>query len=183
MLSDDELYRRYLAGNAAAGDQLMLGLSKALTSYLNAFLHNMEDAEDLMLECFAVILVDKPKISEGHFRAYLFRMARLKANSLWRRKLRHVEFVLEEDVASTDDTPEDFAVKSDRDSIVQRCLNRIAPQYREALWLIYGLNMNYANAAAVLRCNNKRIDNLLMNGKKQMRKELEKEGVTSAILN
>lgn len=182
MPGDDELYRQYLAGNAAAGDQLMLKLSKPVTSYLAAFLHCMEDAEDLMLECFSVILVDKPQIMEGHFRAYLFRMARLKANSLWRRKLRHVEFALEEDVASEDDTPEDIAVKSDRDSIVQRCLNRIAPQYREALWLIYGMGMSYTDAAAILRCNNKRIDNLLMNGKKQMRRELEKEGVTSAVL-
>ena len=74
-------------------------------------------------------------------------------------------------------------MKSDRDNIVQKCLNRIAPQYREALWLIYGMGMNYTDAADVLKCNNKRIDNLLMNGKKQMRKELEKEGVTSAILD
>ena len=95
MIRDDELYRQYLAGDVSAGDQLMLQCSDALTAYLDAFLHNAHDAEDLMLECFAVILVRKPNIREGNFRAYLFRMARNKANRLWRQRMKRNEFSLE----------------------------------------------------------------------------------------
>ena len=65
MLNDDELYKNYLEGNKACGDELMLRYADSLTAYLNAFLKNMEDAEDLMLETFTVILVDKPKIGAG----------------------------------------------------------------------------------------------------------------------
>ena len=70
-MSDDALYCRYLAGDHAAGDQLMLRCGDALIAYLRGFLHNEQDAEDLMLDCFTVILVDKPRIAEGNFRAYL----------------------------------------------------------------------------------------------------------------
>lgn len=88
---DDELYRRYLSGEVSAGDELMERYADALIAYLYSFVHNRQDAEDLMLECFTVILADRPKIAAGCFRAYLFRMAHHKACSLWKRILRRME--------------------------------------------------------------------------------------------
>ena len=49
-MTDDQLYRQYLSGDAAAGDQLMLRYADELTAYLDGFLHNAHDAEDLMLD-------------------------------------------------------------------------------------------------------------------------------------
>lgn len=183
-VTDDRLYREYLAGDTCAGDTLMLRYADPLTAYLDAFLHNAQDAEDLMLDCFTVILVDKPKIREGHFRAYLFKTARNMANRLWRVRFSRQEFSLDETLGETlpakEDTPEEAIRKKDRNAILMRCLDRIAPQYREALWLVYGLDLSYADAAAVLGGNVKRVENLLSNGKKSLRKELEKEGITYA---
>ena len=179
-MSDDELYRQYLAGDQSAGDQLMIRYADSLTAYLNGFLHNPQDAEDLMLDCFTVILVNKPAIGEGHFRAYLFRTARNKANRMWRIRFRQQEFDMDEDLPAQDDSPEDTAWKSERGVILRKCMNRIAPQYREALWLFYFIGLSYEQAAGVMGCTKKRIDNLLMNGKNRLRIELEKEGVTNA---
>ena len=179
-MSDDELYRAYLAGDQPAGDSLMLRYADALTAYLAAFLHNAEDAEDLMLDCFSVILVNKPRIGAGNFRAYLFKMARNKANRFWRQRLRQREFSLEEELLYRGEGPEEALWSLDRDAVLHRCLNRIAPQYREALWLIYAGELSYAQAADVLGCGVKKIDNLLANGKKRLREELEKEGITHA---
>lgn len=177
-MSDDQLYRQYLSGDTASGDQLMLRYADSLTAYLDGFLHNANDAEDLMLDCFAAILVNKPAISEGHFRAYLFKMARYKANHLWKLRFRHQEFSLDEELPVQGDSPEDALWQSERSAILQRCLNRIAPQYREALWLFYYMNLSYEQAALVMGCTKKKIDNLLRNGKNRLRLELEKEGIT-----
>ena len=179
---EDELYRQYLAGNPSAGDQLMLYLGDQLTGYLYAFVHNTQDSEDLMLDCFSEILVRKPKIREGCFRAYLFRMARYKANRLWRLRLKRKEFTLEEAQASREHSPEEKAKANERSAVLNRCLNRIAPQYREALWMVYEMDMSYSQAATVLGCGNKRVEDLLRNGKKRLRLELEKEGITRADL-
>ncbi|MBQ3707375.1 MAG: RNA polymerase sigma factor [Clostridia bacterium] len=176
-MSDDDLYRAYLSGDSEAGDQLMLRHGDALTAYLDAFLHNAQDAEDLMLDCFTVILVDKPRIEDGHFHAYLFRVARNKAVRLWRLKRKRGEFSLDEALLAQGGSPEEIVWRSERDRAVHRCLNRIAPQYREALWLIFDGRLSYAQAAEVLRCNTKKVDNLLTCGKKQLRKELEREGI------
>lgn len=181
-MTDDELYRAYLAGDRAAGDQLMLRSSDALTSYLNAFLHDAQDAEDMMLDCFTVILVDKPKIANGNFRAYLFRVARNKASHLWKLRLRRKEFSLDETdlLPSGENSPEEAVLADERSAAIRRCLNRIAPQYREALYLVYDIQLSYAQAAEVIGCDTKKIDNLLMNGKKVLRQELEKEGIAYA---
>ena len=179
-MSDDELYSAYLTGDASAGDLLMLRYGDMLTAYLNAFLHNLQDAEDLMLDCFTVILVDKPRIREGNFRAYLYRVGHNMAGRLRRQRLKRQEFSLEEEQLSGGASPEDETWTGELGDILRKCLNRIAPQYREALYLVYDSQLSYAQAAEVLGCGVKRIDNLLLNGKKQLRLELEKEGITHA---
>jgi RNA polymerase sigma-70 factor (ECF subfamily) len=85
-MTDDQLYRDYLDGDSTAGDRLMLRYGDSLTAYLDGFLHDPQDAEDIMLDCFAAIFVDRPRIGEGKFRAYLFRTAWHKACRM--RKLR-----------------------------------------------------------------------------------------------
>ncbi|MBP5184666.1 MAG: sigma-70 family RNA polymerase sigma factor [Lachnospiraceae bacterium] len=179
-MSDDQLYKQYLAGDGSAGDSLMIRYADVLKAYLDSFLHNPQDAEDLMLDCFTIILVRKPAIKEGGFKAYLFKVARNKATRLWRFKSDHPEFDLDEELPLQGDLPEDSAVKDDRSRILQHALNNIAPQYREALWLFYFMDMGYDQAAKVMGCSKKKIANLLQNGKSRLRAELEKEGMTYA---
>ncbi len=157
---------------------MLAGYGDVLTAYLDAFLHNAQDAEDLMLDCFTVILVNKPAISDGHFHAYLFKTARNKANRLWKLRFRRQEFSLDESLVSTTDSPEEAIRKSERDRILYICLNRIAPQYRETFFLVYDAEMSYAQAAEIKGCGTGRIHSLLDEGKKHMCKELEKEGIT-----
>lgn len=180
LMSDDALYRQYLAGDLSAGDALMLKWGDALTAYLAAILHNYQDAEDMMLGCFAVLLVKKPKIAEGRFRAYLLKMARNKATRLHWLRLRRNEFSLDETLLSQGDTPEEVLGRSEQSVALYKCMNRVAPQYREALWLVYGLGLSYAQAAEVMGGNVKRVEDLLRNGKKALRKELDKEGIDDA---
>ena len=111
-------------------------------------------------------------------------MARNKANRLWKIRFKRQEFSLNDELSetipSTEASPEETVWQNERSSILQRCLNRIAPQYREALWLFYYMNMSYEQAANIMDCTKKKIDNLLKNGKNRLRQELEKEGITHA---
>ncbi len=190
-LNDDELYSRYLSGETKAGDELMLRYADQLTAYLCSILNNPQDAEDLMLESFSVILVDKPGIREGCFKAWLFKTARNKAISLWRRILQRNEFSLSEELADTlngltgltavkEIRPEEKVLEGERNIGLHNAMSRIAPQYREALWLVYAMQFSYDEAAGILGCGRKRINNLLVKGKKALRSELEKEGITYA---
>ena len=181
-MRDDQLYREFLSGDQSAGDRLMLRYADALTAYLDGILHNAHDAEDLMLECFSVILVDKPKITEGNFRAYLFKVARNKANHLWKLRFRRQEFSPEEELTETipdeESLPEDRLWIRERNELLRKCLNRIAPQYREALWLFYFMDLRYAQIAEIMRCGTKKVEDMLRNGRARLKQELGKEGIT-----
>ena len=84
-MSDDRLYREYLDGDQSAGDRLMLRYGDVLTAYLDGFLHNAHDAEDLMLDCFAVILVNATRQTACGGGGTGSR------NSAWTRTCRHRE--------------------------------------------------------------------------------------------
>ena len=47
MRNDSELYNSFLSGDKTAYDELMIRYGDALTAFLNGYLHNQEDAEDL----------------------------------------------------------------------------------------------------------------------------------------
>ena len=190
--SDDTLYQQFLAGNTTSYDELMIRYGDRLTFYLNGYLQDMNDAEDLMIETFARIMAKRPVIGSGAFKAYLFKTARNLALRHQERKHRMQVFSidgLDSEVADSILTSgttgrynpvEEDVGKQERKHILHRCLDRIEPELKEALWLIYLEDMSYADAASVMKVTSKRIDHLLQRGKKQMRSELMKEGLMSA---
>ena len=52
MISDETAYRRYLDGEQKAADLLVEKYGSALTLYINGYLKDMLEAEDLMIEAF-----------------------------------------------------------------------------------------------------------------------------------
>ena len=182
MISDDELYRLFLKGDTASYDQLMLRYGDSLTFYLYGYLHDWQDAEDLMIDAFARIMVKKPAIRADGFKAYLFKTARNLASRFHTRKSRMQVFGFDDLGEETADhlLLEEGVLNEERRRIVHLCLGRIDPQLREALWLVYIEGLRYADAAAVMKVNTKKIDHLLQKGKEHLREELAKEGVIHA---
>ncbi len=192
--NDDVLYQQFLKGDTASYDALMIRYGDRLTFYLHGYLHDMNDAEDLMIEAFARIMAKRPAIGEGAFKAYLFKTARNLA-------LRHQQKSRQMNVFSIDgldsevadnllagangavaqSSPVEYDVgREEQNQILHMCLDRIEPELREALWLIYVEGLSYTEAASVMKVNSKRIDHLLQRGKRQMRSELGKEGIVNA---
>ena len=182
-MTDDQLYQEYLAGESSSFDELIIKYSGRLVLYLNGLTHNTLDSEDLVIETFAAILTKRPAIQPGNFQAYLYKSARNRATRFHALKLRMKIFSLDD--AQIEEAliarPEDEFLRDERRQVVCRCLSRIAPEPREALWLVYCEDMSYAQAAAILGVNAKKINNWLSKGKQQMKAELAKEGITNAI--
>ncbi|MBO4695982.1 MAG: sigma-70 family RNA polymerase sigma factor [Lachnospiraceae bacterium] len=180
MRTDSELYNSFLSGENAAYDELMIRHGDALTAFLNGYVHNPEDAEDLMIEAFARIMIKKPQIGEDKFKAYLYKTGRNLVTRFHFRRTRLEVFSIEELEAEPADGsgPAELFSDKNRKETLHRCMDRLDPQVREALWLVYFENMSYAEAAEVMRINTKRVDHLLQRGKQNLRTELEKEGIT-----
>ena len=182
MSRDDELYRQFLGGRTSAYDELMILYGDSLTFYLYGYLHNWQDAEDLTVEAFARIMVKKPRIREGGFKAYLYKTARNLASRFHSRESRAEIFSLEGAEKELADSLllENHLQEEEKKHILHLCLERIDPALREALWLVYFEDLSYEDAAGVMNVSRKRVDKLLQRGKTILRTELEKEGITNA---
>ena len=183
MRSDDELYNAFRTGDGTAYDELMLRHGDDLLIYINGYTHNLYDAEDLMIEAFARIMVKKPAIREGNFKAYLFRTGRNLASRFHSKMLRMDVFSMEDLQSELTDgnLTEDIVWDAQKNAILRVCLERIDPKQREALWLVYYEGMTYEQAGEVMGVSAGKIDKLLAKGKQLMREELGKEGVTSSF--
>ena len=182
MQNDDALYDEYLSGSAQAFDALVIRYGDSLTVFLYGYLHNWQDAEDMMVEAFARIMSKKPLIRAGRFKAYLFKTARNLAARFHSTDSGEKRFSLDglEDVFPDLETPEELIQNQERSHILHLCLERIEPELREALWLVYFDGMQYKEAAVVMKVTARRIERLLTRGKAALRTELEKEGITNA---
>ena len=76
MTCDEALYRQYLNGDDAGLEALMKKYGDPLTLYIDGYLHDVHEAEELMLDVFAYLFTKKPKIRDGGFKAYLYKAAR-----------------------------------------------------------------------------------------------------------
>ena len=182
MISDETAYRRYLGGDQKAADVLVEKYGDALTLYINGYLNDIHEAEDLMIEAFSQIFAkERPITGAGAFKAYLYKTAR---NLAFRHRKKHRLIVLrfaELDFEPKSDVLADTELyRSERSRQLYGALEKLKAEYREALYLVYFEDMSYRNAAMVMNKSEDQITKLVYRGKQSLKAILEKEGFTYA---
>ena len=170
MVTDEELYGQYLCGDETGLELLIKKYGDPLTLYIDGYLHDVHEAEDLMMETFSWLFTKKPRIRDGCFKAYLYKAARHMA---LRHKSRRRIFFSFDDL---DREPE----AQERNQILHLCMDELNPDYREALYLTYFEGMSYQQAAEVMGKSVKQLTNMVSRGKERLRGLLKREGITNA---
>ena len=179
-MTDEEYCRRYLGGDETGLTALMDRYGDALTLYIDGYLGDIHEAEDLMIETFSYLLTKRPRIRDGGLKAYLYKSARhlaLRHKSKW-RAVFSLEELAEEPEAET--LIEEVVKDRERSRILHLCMERLHAEYREVLYLTYFEGLSYAEAAEVMGKSVKQITNMVYRGKQSLRELLEKEGITHA---
>ena len=182
MNSDEALYRRYLAGDEQGLSELMERYGNALTLYINGYLHDVHEAEDLMIEAFAQIFAkERPIEGVGSFQAYLYKTARHLA---LRHKQKHRLVFLRLDELDfeprSDSLIDTDLLRGERDRQLYDALEKLKAEYREALYLVYFEDMSYRDAATVMNKSESQITKLVYRGKQSLKVILEQEGFAYA---
>lgn len=182
MEPDETLYRHYLGGDDEGLNGLMERHGDSLTFYINGYLHDLHESEDLMVEAFSYLIAKKPNISVGGFRGYLYKTARHLALRHKARNRSRQEFCFDdlESDAENQVFAEEVIQTEERNRILHFCMEQLQPDYREALYLVYFENMSHTEAGVVMGKSQKQVSNLICRGKEALRKQVEKEGITNA---
>ena len=179
--NDITLYQRFLSGDDSGLQRLMERYGNSLTLYIDGYLHDIHEAEDLMIEAFAYFVAKRPRLRDDGFRAYLYKSARHLALRCLQKKRRKQLFSFDdlEQEPESDVLLETLVQTDERNRVLWRCMDELAPAYREALYLVYFEGMRHAEAAAVMRKTEKQIADLVYRGRASLRKTLEREGITT----
>ena len=180
-VNDITLYQRFLSGDDSGLQRLMERYGNSLTLYIDGYLRDIHEAEDLMIEAFAYFVAKRPRLRDDGFRAYLYKSARHLALRCLQKKRRKQLFSFDdlEQEPESDVLLETQVQTDERNRILWRCMDELAPAYREALYLVYFEGMRHAEAAAVMRKTEKQIADLVYRGRASLRKTLEREGITT----
>lgn len=179
-MTDEELYRRYLDGDEKSVDELMKRHEAALILYITGYLHDLHEAEDLMIEAFAYLFTKRPAIRDGGLKAYLYKTARSMALRHKHKLKIHFSLEVLEEEPESETLVEEAVQTAEQRRILHFCMEQLKADYREALYLVYFEGMSYAEASYLMGKSEKQIADLVYRGKKALKKKLEKEGITDA---
>ena len=179
--SDESAYLRYLEGEEDGLRVLMERHREHLTLFLMSYVSNMEDAEELMMDAFAVVASGCSRFSgKSSFKTWLYGIARhLASRHLRRQRLRLVTL----NIATRADEnamPENQILRTERNHQLYSALKSLPRDYRDVLYLQEIEGMNIDEIAKVTGRTKKQIYNLSYRGRQSLREALKRMGIDDA---
>ncbi len=173
-------YRRFLAGQESAFDEIMELLFHRLVFFIDRYVQDPYEAEDLAIETMTELVVHPKKYRfTVSLKTYLFLLGKSKALDYLRKKNRRktepVEAVGE--TVSSEAGLEDQLQLQEQQRLVHEALAKLPQEMSAVLHLIYFEELSYEDAAKVMKKSRKQVDNLIYRGKKELRQILGKEAI------
>ena len=179
--SDEHAYQRYLDGDEDGLRVLLERHRVHLMLFLMGYVHNREDAEELMLDAFAVAASGTARFSgRSSFKTWLYGIGRnLASRHLRRKRLRWIALAHMADQGETE-IPEDLIVRSEQKGQLYAALRTLPEDYRNVLYLQEIEGMTVDEIAGVTGKSKKQIYNLSFRGKGALKETLQRMGYTDA---
>lgn len=172
-MSDIAVYRRFLAGDPTAFEEIVNAYRISLTGFILSTIRDENAAEDIAAEVFAHLFLKKEAFAfRSSLKTYLFAIAKNKAKK-WLKKNSRINLYSE---SGENTSPEDIFFQDEKKKMLYRCLTRIKEEYRQILYLLYWEECSYNEIAKILKKSKKQIANLSFRGKQALKKEMEREG-------
>ena len=173
-------YRRYLDGDDEGMRDLIELYYDSLTLYLNSYLQNLPDAEELA-ELTFVTLVTKRPVYDGRssFKTFLYSIGRHITIDHMRKESRTAAMPIgESEPPSGEDIERDY-IREEQKRALYRAMGRLKAEYRQILWLTYFEEVPCAEAARIMEKSVFSTEHLLRRARAALKDEMKKEGYTS----
>ena len=180
--SDGLLYTRFLADNDQdALESLFSKYRDSLILFIHGYIHNIDDAEELMMDTFAILASGTAHYKEKEnvsFKTWLYAIA--KNQSLLYLRKRKIKCISSEKgllnnlQADVGLQPTTILLNSERDRLLYQAMECIDASYRQVLFLQCFENMKPEQICRVIKKSIKQTYNLLARGKEALRLAYER---------
>lgn len=174
-----ESYRRFLQNDDTAFVEIIRDYKDGLILYLNGFVNNILTAEELTEDVFFKLVTKKPRFNEkSSFKTWLYTIGRNTAVDYLRRNSKQKE-VSAEEIRETEDerlSLEQSYIKQERLLLIHRTLEKLKPEYKQVLWLVYFEDFSQKETAKIMKKSVHSIETLVYRARLALKAELEKGG-------
>ncbi len=178
MDTDKILYDKFLQGDNESLAELISIHKESLTLFLFSYIKDMHEAENMMIDVFAQLVVSGGKFKgNSSLKTYLFTIGRNEALRYIKKNKQHLTLdEIQHQAFSSKDFVELNLLAEERKRHLYMGMEQLQPDYRDVLFLLYFEDMSYKEAGLVMKKNERQITNLTYRAKKALKEILEKEG-------
>ena len=178
MANGDGSYRRFLEGDREAFGEIVALYRSGLTYFINRYVNDYGAAEDIAIDTFMYLLVNPKKYNfKSSLQTYLYMIGRSRALDYikHRRKITTVSLNDNIETGIYEASLEEQIIKGELHTKIKKAIITLPVDMQTVVHLIYFDGLSYEEAAAVLKTNPKKVDNLLYRAKKLLRNEIKEE--------
>ncbi len=170
-------YRLYLDGNEEAFERIVKEYREPLMLFINGYVRDINAAEDIAIDVFAFLAVNKHKYNfKIPLKNYIFMVGRSRA-------LDHLRYIKRRKTVPLEEVEPYVAVSSLEDTLIldeekkqlYAALDRLPEKMHTAIYLVYFEGLSYEDTATVMKISRKQVDNLIYRGKGMLRSILLEE--------
>ena len=174
-------YKRFLSGDDTGMEEIITEHRDGLIFYLHKFVGSIEEAEELAEDTFVLLCIKKPKNKQrSSFKTWLYTIGRNIAIDHLRRSKRRQTVPIESCDNALYEQPsiEEEYIKDRKKIILHRAIEKLKPNYRQVLWLLYFEDMSYKEISIIMNKSVHATEMLATRAREALRKKLIEEGVT-----
>ena len=179
MGNDADRYRRFLDGDDNGLREIIDIYYNGLTLYISGIVRDISETEDIVQDTFVKLAVKKPRFNgKCSFKTWLYAIARNSAcNYLKRHRSHFTEQPIDECITLSDGTDvEKEYLKAQRNIELHKAMRELAPDYCQALYLMYFEGLDTEDIARVMHKSKRQVGDLLYRAKKSLKSRLERAG-------
>lgn len=176
---DESSYRRFLAGEDGAFDEIIDTYNESLIFFIQRYVHNLDEAVDIAEDCFVELIVHPHRYNfKASLKTYLFTIARNKSVDYVRHNsVLQIAGIHEQSEKSAEyESFENSVLRDEMRRAVNNAVERLNENMRTVIHLIYFEGMSYDEAGRVMKKNRKQIENLAYRARNALRVVLTEEG-------
>ncbi len=150
--------------------------SNKLIGFINSYVHDVNSAEDIMMDIFVELIIRKPKFSNSMaLKGYLYRCAKNSALNYIKKhkRLTPLDEQAINDIYEIEKSICDSQIKTQ----IYNELKNLNDKYRMVLYLAYFEGLDDNEIAKAMSLNQKQVQNLKHRAKKKLNKNIEEKNI------
>ena len=177
-ISGEELYRRFMQGDAGAFEALVELYQNDLSRFIYSLINDYHETKHITIEAFAQLaLGGRGFTGKSSLKTYLFTIAKnLAARCLKARaqeNTRHIPYEEIADMAAGGETPHELTEREENRRELQTAMQKLKEEHRTVLTLLYFEDMSYLQAGRAMNKSEKQIKHLAFRAKAALKRTLE----------